>query len=128
MIFGVGTDIVQISRMEENLAKHGERFAERILTENEFQRYTAHVKPAQFLAKRFAAKEAAAKAFGTGFRDGLSLHHIEVSNDDNGRPSLVFSGKAQELAEKNQINQVHLSLSDEPHYAIAFVIMERTDR
>ena len=96
MIFGVGTDIVQVSRMEENLAKHGDRFAERILTESEMTRYSTHVKPAQFLAKRFAAKEAAAKAFGM----------------------------AAQLAEQNQINCTHLSLSDEPNYAIAFVILE----
>lgn len=125
MIFGVGTDIVQISRMEESLAKYGVRFAERILTRTEMLRYSEHVKPAQFLAKRFAAKEAAAKAFGTGFRDGLSLHHIGVVNDENGRPSLEFSGAAAELMEKHNISRSHLSLSDEPHYAIAFVILER---
>lgn len=124
MIYGVGTDIVEISRVEQNLAKHGERFAERILTDVEMSRFTQHVKPAQFLAKRFAAKEAAAKAFGTGFRDGLSLHHIGVVNDEKGRPTLEFSGKAAELLEKFNINRSHLSLSDEPNYAIAFVIME----
>lgn len=124
MIFGIGTDIVQVSRMEDNLAKHGKRFAERILTDVEMERYSAHVKPAQFLAKRFAAKEAAAKAFGTGFRDGLSLHHIVVLNDENGRPSLQFSGMAEELAQKSGVNRSHLSLSDEPNYAIAFVILE----
>ena len=124
MIFGVGTDIVQVSRMEENLAKYGERFAERILAEPEMQRYQEHVRPAQFLAKRFAAKEAAAKAFGTGFRDGLSLRHIVVINDQNGRPMLEFSEMAEELARKFQITQSHLSLTDEPNYAVAFVILE----
>ena len=125
MIVGVGTDIVQISRIEKNLAKHGDRFAERVLTEAELQRYSSHAKPAQFLAKRFAAKEAAAKAFGTGFRDGLSLHHISVTNDENGRPSLEFNGAAAELIEKHNISRSHLSLSDEPNYAIAFVVLER---
>lgn len=124
MIYGVGTDIVQVSRMEENLSKHGERFAERILTESELKRFSEHVKPAQFLAKRFAAKEAAAKAFGTGFRDGLSLHHIVVVNDEKGRPSLQFSGPAEDLVQKFAISDSHLSLSDEPNYAIAFVILE----
>lgn len=110
--------------MEQNLDKYGDRFAERILTDVELARYSEHVNPAQFLAKRFAAKEAAAKAFGTGFRDGLSLHHIGVVNDENGRPMLEFSGKATEMLEKFHISQSHLSLSDEPHYAIAFVILE----
>lgn len=125
MIFGIGTDIVQISRMEENIARHGDRFAERILTKTEMQRYSEHVRPAQFLAKRFAAKEAAAKAFGTGFRDGLSLHHIGVVNDVNGRPSLEFSDAAVALVAKHNIRRSYLSLSDEPNYAIAFVILER---
>ena len=124
MIFGIGTDIVEISRMEQNLSRHGERFAERILTEVELARYSQHVKPAQFLAKRFAAKEAVAKAFGTGFRDGLSLQHIGVVNDAHGRPMLEFSGQAAEMLEKFNITRSHLSLSDEPHYAIAFVILE----
>jgi len=125
VIFGIGTDIVQVSRMEENLAKHGERFAERILAESEMQRYREHVRPAQFLAKRFAAKEATAKAFGTGFRDGLSLRHITVINDENGRPMLQFSEMAEELFNRFNISQSHLSLSDEPHYAVAFVILEQ---
>lgn len=124
MIYGIGTDIVQVSRMEENLAKHGERFAERILAESELHRYQDQARPAQFLAKRFAAKEATAKAFGTGFRDGLSLRHIVVVNDENGRPMLEFSDMAEELARKFQIKQSHISLSDEPNYAVAFVILE----
>ena len=124
MIYGIGTDIVQVSRVKENLAKHGERFAERILAESEMNRFLEHARQAQFLAKRFAAKEAAAKAFGTGFRDGLSLRHIAVVNDANGRPLLEFSDMAEELVNKFQISQSHLSLSDEPNYAVAFVILE----
>ena len=124
MIFGIGTDIVQVSRMQDNLTKHGERFAERILADSEMARFLDHARPAQFLAKRFAAKEAVAKAFGTGFRDGLSLRHIEVINDEHGRPLLQFKEMAQELAEKFHICESHLSLSDEPNYAIAFVVLE----
>ena len=124
MIYGIGTDIVQVSRMEENLAKHGNRFAERILAEPEMERFLTHVKPAQFLAKRFAAKEATAKAFGTGFRDGLSLRDISVVNDENGRPLLQFNNMAEQLLNSCNISQSHLSLSDEPHYAVAFVILE----
>jgi len=128
VIFGIGTDIVQVSRMEENLARHGDRFAERILTETEMQRFLGHARPAQFLAKRFAAKEAAAKAFGTGFRNGLSLRHIEITNDDNGRPLLQYSDMAENLIQQFQITRSHLSLSDEPHYAVAFVIFETGDQ
>ena len=124
MIYGIGTDIVQVARMQDNLNRHGERFAERILAESEMARFLEHVKPAQFLAKRFAAKEATAKAFGTGFRDGLSLRHIVVVNDQHGRPELQYHEVAREWAEKYHISQSHLSLSDEPDYAVAFVVLE----
>ena len=124
MIHGVGTDIVQISRFEDSLARHGDRFAERILSESEYAAFKEHAQPAYFLAKRYAAKEAAAKAFGTGFRDGLSLRHIIVANEDNGRPVLRFEEAAQKLVEQFNIAGSYLSLSDEKDYALAFVVME----
>lgn len=124
MIFGIGTDIVRISRMAENLAKYGERFAVRILTEAEMAVFTDSARQAQFLAKRFAAKEAAAKALGTGFRDGLSLRDIGVENNALGKPGLVFSARAQKLLEKQGVGCAHLSLSDESEYAIAYVLLE----
>jgi holo-[acyl-carrier protein] synthase len=125
VIFGIGTDIVQVSRMEDNLARHGDRFAERILSDSELAVFSHHARPAHFLAKRFAAKEAAAKAFGTGFSDGLSLRHIVVANEDSGRPTLQFVETAQSLAQQFQITDSFLSLSDEQDYAVAFVVLEK---
>ena len=81
MIYGIGTDIVRIARMQQSLDKHGERFARRILTDQEMIGYQQTTKPAHYLAKRCAAKEAAAKAMGTGFRHGLSLKHMNVGHD-----------------------------------------------
>ena len=124
MIFGIGTDIVRIQRMADNLAQHGERFASRILSEAEMAVFKAAAQPAHFLAKRFAAKEAAAKALGTGFRDGLSLHDISVSNDELGKPQLEFSARGQQDMQKRGIDSVHLSLADEQEYAIAYVVLE----
>jgi holo-[acyl-carrier protein] synthase len=124
VIYGIGTDIVRISRMAENLERHGSRFAERILTEPEMRVFSDSSQPAQFLAKRFAAKEAAAKALGTGFRDGLSLRDISVCNDTLGKPGLEFSQRAQQNLEKQGVGNAHLSLSDEREYAIAYVILE----
>lgn len=124
MIHGIGTDIVQVSRFVDSLARHGDRFAERILAESEFQTFSQHGQPAQFLAKRYAAKEAAAKAFGTGFRNGLSLRHIIVVNEENGRPTLQFVDTAQILIERFNISSSYLSISDEKDYAVAFVILE----
>ncbi|MGD8569531.1 MAG: holo-ACP synthase [Gammaproteobacteria bacterium] len=124
MIFGIGTDIVQICRLEDALSRYGQRFAERILAPSEIERFNRYVRPANFLAKRFAAKEAVAKAFGTGFRDGLSLRHIIVDNDDHGRPLLQFEETASILAERFEISASHLSLSDENDYAVAMVVLE----
>lgn len=125
MIFGIGTDIVAIARMEKALARHGERFAERILAESERAAYAEAAKPARFLAKRFAAKEAAAKALGTGFSGGISLHHITVDHDTLGRPLLSFHGQAISFCRERGVGEAHLSISDEHDYAIAHVILMR---
>jgi len=124
VIFGIGTDIVRIPRMADNLDRYGERFAVRILTRSEMATFIDSAQQASFLAKRFAAKEAAAKALGTGFRDGLNLHDIGVDNDALGKPLLVFSQQAQQILQKQGIGNSHLSLSDEKEYAIAYVVLE----
>lgn len=125
MIFGIGTDIVRIARMEANLQRFGDRFAARILSDEEYRDYLASNQRACLLAKRFAAKEAAAKAFGTGFSDGLALRDIGVGHDDRGRPVLCYSGRAEELCREAGICASHLSLSDEDEYAMAFVVLEQ---
>ena len=124
MIVGIGTDIVHIPRMAESLQRHSRRFAARILAERELAEFDQSARPEAYLAKRFAAKEAVAKAFGTGFRDGLSLKHICVAKDALGRPQVLLTEKAQELAQQRQVAGVHLSLADEQEYAIAYVVME----
>lgn len=124
MIFGIGTDLVHIPRMQNLLDKHGDRIAERILSEDEFAEFKLQLKPAAFLAKRFAAKEAAAKALGTGFRDGLSLRHIVVKNNQLGKPELSFEAVGQSLLETLNIDRCLLSLSDDQDYASAYVILE----
>lgn len=124
MIFGIGTDIVSVGRMRENFEKHGEKFARRILTTLEMEDFSKTKRPEHFLAKRFAAKEATAKALGTGFSGGLSLGHIGVNHDDKGKPLLEFSGKAQELVESFGISDSHISIADEQEHAVAFVTLE----
>ena len=124
MIFGIGTDIVQISRMTDNLETHGERFAKRILSGVEFVEYEKVINKGAFLAKRFAAKEAAVKALGTGFRDGISMTHISVAHDEIGKPVLNFTDVAKNKAEEKNINSMHISIADEKDYAVAYVVME----
>ncbi len=127
MIFGIGTDIVRVSRISAALERHGERFARRILTDSELSEFNTSTRPDHFLAKRFAAKEAAAKAIGTGFRDGLTLRHIGVRHNKLGRPDLVFSARAIELQQELEFGAAYLSLSDEHDYAIAFVTLLRQE-
>ncbi len=126
MIFGIGTDIVRVARMQTNLEQHGERFAARVLSDVEFTEFTklSNVAvQARFLAKRFAAKEAAAKALGTGFRDGLSLKHAVVAHDEHGKPLLQWQGAGCEFVERFGIGESFLSIADEADYAIAYVVL-----
>jgi holo-[acyl-carrier protein] synthase len=120
-IFGIGTDIVRVQRMAANLQRFGERFARRILTDNELLDFAKSSKPAHFLAKRFAAKEAAAKALGLGISQGLSLRHIGVAHDRHGKPLLEYSGQAAVFCQEQAVSASHISLADEQDYAIAFV-------
>ncbi|OED41107.1 holo-ACP synthase [Endozoicomonas sp. (ex Bugula neritina AB1)] len=123
MIVGIGTDIVQIERISASLEKLGDGFAKRILTETEFEIFRRSPQPAAFLAKRFAVKEAASKALGTGIGK-VSFQHLEVSNNALGAPVLTFSGYAAQLQKQRGITQLHLSISDEKDSAIAFVVLE----
>jgi holo-[acyl-carrier protein] synthase len=124
MIFGIGTDIVRVARMRADIERFGDRFAERILTEQEMREYRATERRAHFLAKRFAAKEAAAKAMGTGFSHGIQLRHIAVAHDANGKPLLEFSDAAQRFLAEHKIHVTHVSLADEEDHAVAFVTLE----
>lgn len=124
MIFGIGTDIVRVARMQEDLDRFGERFAERILTTNELREYHQNNNKANFLARRFAAKEAAAKALGTGFSNGVQLHDIEVAHDSQGKPLLEFRGRARQFMQEKSIGVAHISLADEQDHAVAFVTLE----
>ncbi len=124
MIFGIGTDIVQVSRMQDNLDKHGLRFARRVLSEAELSDFEKNKYQSAFLAKRFAVKEAAVKALGTGFRDGISMTHITVGHDDLGKPVLTFSDVAKQIAHDKGIDNMHVSIADEKDYAVAYVVLE----
>ncbi len=124
MIAGIGTDIVDIRRIQQVLERQGERFVRRVLTESEYAIFIARGSHASFLATRFAVKEAAAKALGTGIGK-VSFQDIEVTNNDHGAPQLGFHGAAQRLCEQLVISSHHVTISDEKDYAVAFVVLER---
>jgi holo-[acyl-carrier protein] synthase len=123
MILGIGTDLVEISRIESALARFGERFAQRILSDSEFLEYQRNARPAAFLAKRFAAKEAFSKAMGTGLRHPVRWRHIIVGHDRLGKPEFHYSSALQPLIDSRAC-RAHLSITDERSMACAFVILE----
>lgn len=125
MIFGIGTDIVAVARMAEYWQRHGERGLEKMLAPDEREACRTSLDPARFLAKRFAAKEALGKALGTGVRPPVLLPAITISHDELGKPAFVFSPVLAAYLAERRLN-VHLSISDEQDYAVAFVITETT--
>jgi len=124
MIYGIGTDIVEIARVQKVLARYGERFAQRILCPPEMVRFRAHRQPVAYLAKRFAAKEAFTKALGTGIHAPANWHGVWVVNLRSGQPKLEFSAALAALLERRGVGRCHLSLSDERAFASATVILE----
>ncbi|MCR3755951.1 MAG: holo-[acyl-carrier-protein] synthase [Sodalis sp. Psp] len=124
-IIGIGMDIIEIKRIKTVVSCSGDRFARRILSPAEWTQYQKHNQPVRFLAKRFAVKEAASKAFGTGIRDGLTFMQLEVVNDTLGKSSLQLFDQAAELASQLGVSATHITLADERHYACAVVIFER---
>jgi len=124
VIYGVGSDLVEIPRVERALARFGERFARRILCEPELRRFHAHAKPAAYLAKRFAAKEAFTKALGTGIHAPANWHGVWVVNLKSGKPELEFSAALARLLQERGIRRSHLTLTDERDMAAATVILE----
>ena len=122
-MIALGTDILEVKRIEEVVDRFGDRFVRRILTELEREEYAKSALPNRLLAKRFAAKEAVAKALGTGIGRGVSWQDIRIDHDDMGAPLVVLTGGAQEVASDRGGTQVLLSLSDEAQYVVAFAAL-----
>ena len=125
MIYGIGTDIAEIKRLGDIYLRHGERALEKILAPSEIAECVASTDATRFIAKRFAAKEALGKAYGTGVRDPLLLPHIAIDHDELGKPFFVFSGELATVFAQQKL-VAHLSISDEREFAIAFVILEKS--
>ena len=124
MIVGIGTDLCEIGRVQRALDRHGERFARKILVDSEMERFRRNRRPAAYLAKRFAAKEAFSKAIGTGIRFPVNWHNLSVDNGRSGKPTLLFSEPLAALLRTRGVTAAHLSLTDEVGMACAFVVLE----
>lgn len=129
MIYGIGTDIIQISRVEAALSRHGDRFAEKILGREEMDKYhrrksKVEARGIRFLASRFAAKEAFSKAIGLGMRMPMTWRAMQTLNAPSGKPVVVTSGALKDFMEQNGL-AAQVSITDEADYAVAFVIVEK---
>ncbi|MBT8100268.1 MAG: holo-ACP synthase [Gammaproteobacteria bacterium] len=124
MIFGVGTDVVEMSRIQSTYDRFGEHFVKRILMPEELTLFRQSKTPVRFLAMRFAGKEATVKAMGTGFRHGIWVRDVGITNNDWGRPLIIFSERGQGVCERLGIGAGHVSLTDDAGLVIAFAVVE----
>ncbi len=130
MIIGIGTDLIEIERIENIYDKYKEKFLNRVFSKEEIKYSQSKNKKQEIiksLSARFAAKEAFSKALGTGFRDGINMKDISVSLDEYGKPDINVEGKSVELMKNMGINGIHVSLSHVKDYATAMVVLEKND-
>jgi holo-[acyl-carrier protein] synthase len=124
MIVGTGIDIVEVPRVAQSIERFGERFLNRVFTAAEIRYCQPKANRVERFAARFAAKEAAMKAIGTGMRGGVSWQDFEVGREPGGRPTMVFHGKAAQVAQALGVRRTHVSVSHTEGHAIAYVILE----
>lgn len=123
MIHGIGTDVVQMERIQKIFDRHGERFARHLLMPQELEGFRNHPRPIRFLAMRFAAKEAIVKAMGTGFAEGMWLRDCGVVPDRRGKPDIVWSERGLECCRQLGIGDGHITLTDEAGLVVAVAIL-----
>jgi holo-[acyl-carrier protein] synthase len=124
MIYGIGTDIVELSRVKGIYDRYGDHFARRILMDEELEIYGSTRDPVRFLAMRFAGKEATVKAMGTGFAHGVWLRDVGILSNDWGRPLIVWSDRGSRVCARLGIGSGHVSLTDDAGLVMAFAVVE----
>jgi holo-[acyl-carrier protein] synthase len=128
MIFGIGTDIVQLERVEHTWARFGESFARRLLMDEEYALFAGHKRPVRFLAMRFAAKEAIAKALGTGFANGIWVRDVGTVPDRLGQPQVIYSARGRAVCERLGVGDGYLTLTDEAGLVLAVAVLLRRQK
>ena len=124
MVFGVGTDIVQIRRIEDTWKRYGEHFSSRLLLDEERELFEKTKRAVRFLAMRFAIKESVVKAMGTGFAHGVWLRDVGITSNNWGRPLVIWSERGQRVCDRLGIGPGHVSLTDDAGLVIAFAVVE----
>ncbi len=126
MIFGIGSDVVEVRRIERSLERFGERFVERLLLPAERELYAGAKRPVRFLAMRFAAKEAIVKALGTGFAHGVWIRDVGITSNPWGRPEVIWSPRGARRARDLGVGEAHITLTDEAGLVVAMAVLMRT--
>ncbi len=124
MIFGIGTDVVELSRIQTTFERFGDHFVQRILMDEELELFHRSKQPLRFLAMRFAGKEAVVKAMGTGFAHGVWLRDVGITSNAWGRPLVIWSERGQRVCDRLGIGAGHVSLTDDAGLIIAFAVVE----
>jgi holo-[acyl-carrier protein] synthase len=127
MIFGIGTDVVQLSRIEATWARHGEHFVQRLLLPEEERAFRSYKRPVRFLAMRFAAKEAIVKALGTGFAHGIWIRDVGVAPNAWGRPEVIWSERGRRRRDELGAGEGHVTLTDEAGLVVAVAVLMRKE-
>ncbi len=125
MIYGIGTDVLRLDRVEETWQRFGDHFAKRLLLDEELALFATAKRPARFLAMRFAAKEAVVKALGTGFSNGMWIRDVGMLPNALGRPEVIYSERGRALCRKLGVGESHLTLSDEAGLIVAVAVLLR---
>jgi holo-[acyl-carrier protein] synthase len=127
VIFGIGTDILKVERVEQTWQRFGERFAQRLLLDEEQRLFARSKRPVRFLAMRFAAKEAIVKAMGTGFSNGMWIRDVGMLPNPLGQPQVIYSNRGRAMCRKLGVGEGHLTLSDEAGLIVAVAVLMRAD-
>jgi holo-[acyl-carrier protein] synthase len=127
LIFGIGTDVVQLERVEATYARHGEHFVRRLLMAEEETAFRAYKRPVRFLAMRFAAKEAIVKALGTGFAHGIWIRDVGVRPNEWGRPEVIWSERGRALRDRLGAGEGHVTLTDEAGLVVAVAVLMKRE-
>ena len=127
MIFGIGTDVVQVARVQAIFDRHGEHFVRRLLMPEEETAFRSYKRPVRFLAMRFAAKEAIVKALGTGFAHGVWIRDVGIAANTWGRPEVIWSDRGRALRDRLGAGEGHVTLTDEAGLVVAVAILMRKE-
>jgi holo-[acyl-carrier protein] synthase len=128
MIYGVGTDIVELARVQETYNRFGDHFVRRLLMDEELVLFEKNKSPVRFLAMRFAAKEATVKAMGTGFANGVWIRDVGIVNSPWGRPEIIWSERGRQRCAELGIGKGHVSLTDDAGLILAFAVVMQVDQ